>query len=147
MDAPLDLYHASREELIALVLRQREQIADLEQEGARLRAELATQRAEMLRLTERVGALLATLEPSDDDERTPRADDDAGAETGRERPCAGTAPRPQTPGARVWPTADAADGAPGACLCSVSALSDRLVRRHGQTHARGDRGGPGAGWR
>ena len=42
MDAPLDLDHASREELIALVLRQREQIADLEQEGGRLRAELAT---------------------------------------------------------------------------------------------------------
>ena len=37
MDAPLDLYRASREELIAVVLRQREQIADLEQRLARPR--------------------------------------------------------------------------------------------------------------
>src|SRR4051794_37142658 len=73
MDAPLDLYRASREELIALVLRQREQIADLEQDMARLRAELATQRVEMIRLTERVGTLLATREPPDDDAGTPRA--------------------------------------------------------------------------
>jgi transposase len=73
MDAPLDLYRASRQELIALVLRQREQIGDLEQDVARLRAELATQRAEMIRLTARVGTLLATLEPPDDDAGTPRA--------------------------------------------------------------------------
>jgi hypothetical protein len=68
MDAPLDLYRASREELITLVLRQREQIADLEREVARLHVEVATQRAEMARLTERVGVLLATLEepPGDD---------------------------------------------------------------------------------
>ena len=59
MDAPLDLYRASREELIALVLGQREQIADLEQRLARQAAELATQRAAMASLTERVGALLA----------------------------------------------------------------------------------------
>lgn len=72
MDAPLDLYRASREELIALVLRQREQIADLEREGARLHAELATQRAEMARLTARVGVLLAALEGPPDDEGPPR---------------------------------------------------------------------------
>jgi transposase len=72
MDAPLDLYRASREELIALVLRQREQIADLEQEVARLRGELVSQRAEMIRLTERVGALLAALEPSDGDDPAAR---------------------------------------------------------------------------
>jgi transposase len=67
MDAPLDLYHASREELIALVRRQREQIADLEQEVARLRTELTTQQAEMRRLSERVGVLLAARESPDDD--------------------------------------------------------------------------------
>jgi transposase len=68
MDAPLDLYRASREELIALVLRQREQITDLEQEVARLRVEVATQQAELTRLTDRVGALLAALEdPAGDD--------------------------------------------------------------------------------
>src|SRR5688500_10710902 len=72
MDAPLDLYRASREELIALVLRQREQILDLEQEMARLRAEVATQRAEMTRLTDRVGALLAALEGPPGDEGSPR---------------------------------------------------------------------------
>lgn len=73
MDAPLDLYRASREELIAVIVRQRGQIADLEREMARLRAEVATQQAEMTRLTERVGALLAVLEPPDDDAGTPRA--------------------------------------------------------------------------
>lgn len=43
-------------------VRQLEQIAELEQEMARLRVEVATQQAEMTRLTERVGALLAALE-------------------------------------------------------------------------------------
>src|SRR4051794_35497980 len=72
MDAPLDLHRASREELIALVLRQREQIVQLEREGAWLHAELATQRAEMARLTERVGVLLAALEGPPDDDGPPR---------------------------------------------------------------------------
>ena len=62
MDAPLDLYRASREELIALVLRQREQLADLEQRLTRQDAELATQRAAMAHLQERVGALAALLD-------------------------------------------------------------------------------------
>jgi hypothetical protein len=75
MNAPLDLYRASRDELIALVVRQREQIGALEQEVARLRAELATQRAEMTRLTERVGALLAALDG-------PEGDDPASRPTG-----------------------------------------------------------------
>jgi transposase len=73
MEAPLDLYHASREELIAVIVRQRAQIADLEQEVARLRAEVATQRAEMSRLTERVGALLAALDGPQGDDPAPRA--------------------------------------------------------------------------
>jgi transposase len=72
MEPPLDLYRASRQDLIAVILRQREQIADLEQEVARLRAELATQRAEMTRLTERVGVLLAALDPSAGDDPAPR---------------------------------------------------------------------------
>jgi transposase len=68
MESSLDLYHASREELMTLVRHQREQIADLAQEVGRLRAEMATQQAEMTRLTERVGTLLAALEgPADDD--------------------------------------------------------------------------------
>jgi|SRR5215212_2487901 len=68
MDARLVLYHASREELIARVVRQREQIADLEHRVAQQEAELAAQRAEMTRLTERVGALLAALDgPEGDD--------------------------------------------------------------------------------
>jgi len=73
METPLDLYRASRKELITLVLRQREQIADLEREMARLHAELATQRAEMARLTERVGVLLAALEGPPGDDGPPRA--------------------------------------------------------------------------
>lgn len=62
MDAPLDLYRASREELIAVVVRQREQIADLEQRLGRQEAELATLRATISQLSERVGVLLAAAE-------------------------------------------------------------------------------------
>lgn len=72
MERPLDLYRASRQDLIAVILRQREQIAALEQEMARLRAEVVTQRAEMTRLTERVGALLAALEGPAGDDSSPR---------------------------------------------------------------------------
>jgi hypothetical protein len=43
MAAPLDLYHARREELVVLVVRQRARIADPEREQARLQAELAAQ--------------------------------------------------------------------------------------------------------
>lgn len=67
MDAPLELYCASRKELIALVLRQREQIADLEQRLARQEAELATLRATISQLSERVGELLAGVEPAPSD--------------------------------------------------------------------------------
>lgn len=65
MDAPLDLYRASREDLIALVVGQRERIAELEREQARLHAALATQQAALTQLHERVGVLLAALDPPD----------------------------------------------------------------------------------
>jgi transposase len=68
MDGPLDLYRASREELIALVLRQREQIADLEREQARLRAEVAAQHVALEHLQARVGTLLALLDPGTGDD-------------------------------------------------------------------------------
>jgi transposase len=68
MATPLDLYRASREELIARVRRQREQIADLEQQLARHEAELATLRTTISQLTERVGELLAAVDPPLGDE-------------------------------------------------------------------------------
>jgi transposase len=68
MDASLDLYRASREELVALIVRQREQIAALEQRVARQEAEIATQRAAIAHLSERGGVLLATLGPPEGDE-------------------------------------------------------------------------------
>ena len=67
MDAPLDLYRANRDELIALIGRLRQQHADQAQEIARLRGEVATQRAVVVELSERVGALLAALDPPDGD--------------------------------------------------------------------------------
>jgi transposase len=98
MDGPLDLYRASREELIALVLRQRAHIADLEQEVARLRAELATQRGEMTRLTERVGALLAALEAPDGDDPAPRPTTMPGLKpAGTRRPPAPSRPHKRRP--------------------------------------------------
>jgi hypothetical protein len=42
MDTPLDLYGASREELMALLLAQRERLADQEHEIVHQRGELAT---------------------------------------------------------------------------------------------------------
>jgi transposase len=68
MDAPLDLYRASREDLIAVIVRQRVQIADLEQRLGRQEAELATLRATIGQLSERVGGLLAAAEPTPGDE-------------------------------------------------------------------------------
>lgn len=136
MDAPLDLYRASREELIALVLRQREQITDLEQRVARHEADLATLRATLSQLSERVGVLLAAVEP------TP-GDAPAGHPSGMPglKPTSGriTPPIParaaQAPVGRVWAPADAADGAPRPCLCPLPALPDGAAGRHGQTHA------------
>jgi transposase len=65
MDAPLDRYRARREELIALVLRQREQIAELEQRLGGQAADLATLRTTISQLSARVGVLLAAGEPPD----------------------------------------------------------------------------------
>ena len=93
MDAPLDLYRASREDLIALVLRQREQIADLERAQARLRAELAAQQAAVAALQERIGALLAALEPPDGEGGAPRPTTMPGLKrAGRDR-AGGSGPR------------------------------------------------------
>jgi transposase len=64
----LDLYHASRDDLIRVILAQRDQLADLEQRLARQADELATVRATIVRLTEQIGALLVAGEeaPADD---------------------------------------------------------------------------------
>ena len=93
---------------------------------ARHEAELATQRATMSQLSERVGVLLAALEP------TP-GDAPAGHPSGMPglKPTSGRITPPsaaraaQAPGAGVWAPADAADGAPGACLCPLPALPAR----------------------
>ena len=121
MDAPLDLYRASREELIALVLRQREQITDLEQRVARHEAELATLRATLSQLSERVGVLLAAVEP------TP-GDAPAGHPSGMPglKPTSGriTPPRPPAPRKRR-------SGGYG----RQRMRPDGAAGRHGQTHA------------
>ncbi len=95
MDAPLDLYRASREELIALVVRQREQIADLEQEQARLRTELATQRAALEQLQARVGSLLAVLDPAERDDPAGHPSTMPGLKPATRRPTAAPRPRRQ----------------------------------------------------
>ena len=55
MDAPLDLYGASRDEVIGLIGRLREQTADQGQEIARLREEIATQRALVVQVSTTLG--------------------------------------------------------------------------------------------
>jgi hypothetical protein len=71
MDAPLNLYRASRDELIVVIQSQREQIAELEREQARLRTELAVQQAALTALQGRVGVPLAVLEPNDGETNSP----------------------------------------------------------------------------
>ena len=95
MDAPLDLYRLSREELIALVLRQREQIADLDREQARLRAEVAAQQAAQAQLQERVGVLLATLDPSDGEGGAARPTTMPGLKSAGRKRATAPAPRPR----------------------------------------------------
>jgi transposase len=85
MDAPLDLYRASREDLIAVIGRLREQVAEQDQEITRLRAELATQQAAMVQVQERLGALLTRLEPAADDDPPPRSTTMPGLKSARRR--------------------------------------------------------------
>ncbi len=75
MEERLDLYRASRDDLVGLVVAQREQIRDLERRLAWQAEEMATLRASVADLTARVGDLLAAREamPADD------ADDGNGA--------------------------------------------------------------------
>ena len=68
MDAPPDLVRASREELIALIVAQREEIAALRREHARQAAEIATLEGLVAELTARVGELLAALAGADGDD-------------------------------------------------------------------------------
>jgi transposase len=79
MDAPLDLFRATREDLVELVRAQRDRIADLERQAARLGAELATQRATIAQLTEQLGALLVAAAP---EREGPTGDDPGGGAAG-----------------------------------------------------------------
>lgn len=76
MEERLDLYRASRDDLIALVVAQREQIRDLERRLAWQAEDLATLRASVADLTARVGDLLAAAEAA------PPDDPDAGESAG-----------------------------------------------------------------
>ena len=72
MDAPPDLVRASREELIALIVQQREEIAALHRAHARLTVENGTLQALVSQLTARLGEVLAALAPPDGDEPSAR---------------------------------------------------------------------------
>jgi len=69
----LELYRASRDELIDTLLAQRDLIADQERELARQQAEIAMLRATIAQLTQRVGELVAATQAAD-----PPGDDAAG---------------------------------------------------------------------
>jgi transposase len=77
METPIDLARSRRAELAAIIVAQRERIADLEHEAAQLRRELAAQQARIVQLTEQVGRLLA---------QQPEADDGAGSAAPRRMP-------------------------------------------------------------
>jgi hypothetical protein len=63
----LDLFGASRDDLIRLVVAQCEALADRDRRLAALEAELATQRVAIARLTAQLGEALAALDPPDED--------------------------------------------------------------------------------
>jgi hypothetical protein len=69
MDAPPDLVRTSREELITLIVAQREENAVLRRENARQAAEITTLTGLVAELTARVGELLAALASADGDEQ------------------------------------------------------------------------------
>lgn len=91
--SPLDLYGASREELIRLIGRQREQIAALEQRVVRHEAEVATLRATINQLSKRVGVLLALSDPPPGDEPSGHPGTMPGLKPGIRRPAL-AGPRP-----------------------------------------------------
>ena len=72
MEAPPDLVRASREDLIVIIVQQREEIAALRREHARQAAELATVQGLVTRLTTRLGEALAALGLPDGDDPAPR---------------------------------------------------------------------------
>jgi transposase len=91
----LDLFGASRDDLIRLVVAQREALADRDRRLAALEADLATQRAAIARLTAQLGEALAALDPPD-------ADGDGAAATTAPRGMPGLKPAaPPTPPRRA----------------------------------------------
>ena len=89
----LDLYHASRNDLIILVLAQREALADQSRRMAALEAELASQRATIAQLAARIGELLAGGEsdeqPNGDEGATAGSQGMPGLKPHPESRCAG----------------------------------------------------------
>lgn len=71
METPLDLYNTSRTELAELILAQRDRIAALEREVARQQEAIATLRAVVAQVSERVGELLTTDAAAGDDRPGP----------------------------------------------------------------------------
>jgi transposase len=102
MEAPLDLYRASREELIAVIVRQRELIAELEQRLGRHEAELATLRATISQLSERIGVLLTAAEPAPGDEPSEHPTGMPGLKPMRRRATPPTPPPPRKRRARGY---------------------------------------------
>ncbi len=133
MDAPLDLYRASREDLLALVVAQREQIAELAREQAGLRADLATQRVAVAQLQARVGALLAAGDPPEGDDPTARPTAMPGLKpAGRRRPPGAAPPRKRRArgaGRRRMPPTARQVHAFAHCLNCRTALRGGTVRR------------------
>ncbi|MFN8591837.1 MAG: hypothetical protein U0031_10300 [Thermomicrobiales bacterium] len=138
MDAPLDLYRASREELIGIVLRQQEQLAEQKRRLAWQERELAQQRAAIVQLQERVGTLLALLDPPDGDDPPTHPTTMPGLKPAAVSPRPAPAALRKRRGGGLWPVSDDAHGAAGACPRPVSPLRDRTDRGHGAPSAGSD---------
>ena len=128
-----DLFHASRDDLIAMVREQRERIADLERQLAHQADELAALRATIVQLSARVGELLAGAvdgdEPPPEDGARPRGMPGLKPAQGP-RP-ARRARRPRTHGfarQRMTPTARAVH-ALARCPACAAPLAGGTVKR------------------
>ena len=92
MDTPPELVRASREALIALIVQQREELAALRRENARLVAEVATVQELVTHLTARLGEVLAVLALPDGEDPGGRPPTMPGL-----KPAAGQTPAPSAP--------------------------------------------------
>ena len=132
----MDLYGASRDELLQLILQQHGRIAELEQHLARLQAEIATQRVTIRQLTQLVGEPLVAAPPPDDPPTAsspPRPTTMPGLKPAGTRPPRSLTPRKRRPHGfarwRMEPTARQVHAVEACPDCAVPLVGGTVIHR------------------